>query len=103
MNDITLREYFAAHAPPEPQEWFIPKDPGPFPQLRPGATYCLPCRDETGACDGSADCEEIRAYRVVRDKWIAGKDKARCVEWPWAWADAMIKEMRTGYCNLDGS
>ena len=61
---MTLRDYFMAHAPAEPQPWFIPEMP-PEPDL--GKFF-----DEHSA-------------------WVAEQYKQRYVQWPAAWADEMLK------------
>lgn len=57
-ENMSLREYFAAHAPVEPQGWFVP------------------------ITDVAAD-----APGAVR---LEAFHTARLVQWPWAWADAVL-------------
>ena len=61
---MTLRDYFMAHAPAEPQPWFIPEMP---PEPDPGMFF-----DEHSA-------------------WVAEQYKQRYVQWPAAWAGEMLK------------
>lgn len=80
---MTLRDYFAAHAPKKPQSWFRPVFP---PQ--PDRTYDHD-HPNLPACQ-YYDC----AYTNYdeRQKWRAGFDEANQIQWPYAWADAMLKE-----------
>lgn len=85
---MSLRDYFAAHAPAEPQPWFLPKMPH-----RPESSYIgedgtiYPSwRDAERACgdlwsNGSAD---------EQDAWDREQAKQRFIQWPYAWADAML-------------
>lgn len=57
-----LRDYFAAHAPSEPQRWFAPVMSAPRPV-------------------GDLAKEHV---------WDLEYEKQCCVQWPWAWADATI-------------
>lgn len=66
---MTLRDYFMAHAPAEPQPWFIPEMP---PEPDPGMFF-----DEHGA-------------------WVAEQYKQRYVQWPAVWADEMLKARDRG-------
>ena len=88
-KDMTLREYFAAHAPSQPEFWFVPNIPRvervelPLPH---GSTAVV------------NHCDKCREYFKERDKLDHEYDKkqseyemARFVLWRWAYADAMIK------------
>jgi hypothetical protein len=61
--NMTLRDYLIAHAPDEPQAWFVvsgnPTAPEPID-------------------------------RDARSAWSLECYKRRCVQWPGAWADAQI-------------
>ncbi|PKL40915.1 MAG: hypothetical protein CVV44_04150 [Spirochaetae bacterium HGW-Spirochaetae-1] len=72
-DGMSLRDYFIAHAPAEPQPWFTPimdiKRPQPhFDSSRSG--NCL--------------------NRMALDSWDNEYDKQRHLQWPVAWADAML-------------
>lgn len=69
---MSLRDYFAAHAPVEPQAWFTPGMDTPEP-TRP-----------VGYADFAAFNGELSA-------WFNEQSKRRCTQWPYAWADAMLK------------
>lgn len=58
---ISLRDYFAAHAPITPQSWFESSEQSQTP------------------------IETSGVRTVIYDK------KKIAIEWPWAWADAMIE------------
>lgn len=100
---LTLRDYFIAHAPVEPQEWFRPAMP-PMPQLPPQPSDLT--EEEKLEMSGVHDWldEEgleqprVRAFLVATKKanealrqWRQDYDKQRCIQWPAAWADEMIK------------
>ena len=72
---MSLRDYFIAHAPAKPQEWFWPDIP-PRPQA---------ILDESGRCVNS---EELKNYDLFE------RDKQRLVRWPAAWADEMLKSRK---------
>jgi hypothetical protein len=64
---MTLREYFMAHAPAEPQKWFEPKM-----TTNREPPFDLACNFQ----------EEI--------PWDREYQKQRCLQWPAAWADEQI-------------
>jgi len=73
-KDISLRDYFIAHAPAEPQPWFEPvmetKRPEPiFPDNR--------------------KYDAINTDEIVA--WDRERQKQRYIQWPAAWADEQIK------------
>lgn len=70
MENITPRDLFAAHAPAHIPDWFAPVFDEPSPEVPFGF-------------DGSKD----REYHA----WLLRRDKARMAQWPWAWADLMMK------------
>jgi len=105
-SDISIRIYFMAHAPVEPQDWFSPTMPSPMPSLLyPANIKDFRLRQEilSGGEKG------IYAHRLSEDAmyWIAERDKAqkaaeewtveyrkqRLIQWPMAWATAMVNEM----------
>lgn len=109
MENITLRDYFIAHAPAEPQPWFEPKLPEQATPL-PLFTKMYPDYTE----------DELQAYRDFDSDWMVYNDvkeervrnylfqkeherkrsieyskmaeRERYIQWPSAWADAMLKE-----------
>lgn len=92
MNDTTLRDYLAAHAPVVPQEWFKPRM-APPPEYNTNWKICPECQEgfyrdcrEPATCDG----KELKAYRDKRDVWKEDRKKATLTQWPWAWADAIL-------------
>jgi hypothetical protein len=68
---ITLRQYYIAHAPKEPQMWFKPKMPiaRPEPIMEAGSPL---------------NFKELFA-------WDDEYTKQLHIQWPAAWADAMIE------------
>ena len=71
---ITVRQWFMAHAPAEPQPWFEPKMPP-----RPSPPESQRDRNRAG---------------IALQEWGAEKRKQRLVQWPAAWADEQLKAMK---------
>lgn len=106
-TEITLRDYFIAHAPAEPQPWFKPvmplrplrpnflKDLTPEQRLRWGQLdYASDDLDEELADDPVlADFvkRDQQAIRAQHDHDIE-RAKQRYVQWPGAWASAMLAQ-----------
>lgn len=76
---MSLRAYFAAHAPDEPQGWFEPvmttKRPNPE---RP---------------DGDHDYERDAINTPEIIAWDAEYHRQRYIQWPLAWADEQIAQL----------
>jgi len=100
---MTLREYLIAHAPAEPQPWFRPVVP-PKPTMVPYPThFTAEERHEYRSWnDGMLEvkdmvCPRIREYAQASKKqrervaaWSEEFEKQRYLQWPAAWADAML-------------
>lgn len=87
-SGMSLRDYFAAHAPAEPQGWFEPVMDGPRPMV-----YRLPRHMGGGLTDdpfGESFLDE--GQQRLADLWDAEQARERRIQWPYAWADAMLKE-----------
>ena len=102
---MTLRDYFAAHAPAEPQHWFKPSMPP-----EPVADFVYPAgmtEAERAEWNGygdyldSGDLKEPRirdyyakreAFNKAHSAWDAERRIQRCIQWPYAWADAQLAE-----------
>lgn len=95
-----LRDYFIAHAPAEPQPWFEPVMP-PRPELP--AFHELSADDQRDWNNELYDyapeeCSAaLRAYGEKRKaaekagrQWDKEHAKQRYIQWPAAWADAML-------------
>ena len=87
---VSLRDYFAAHAPEEPQPWFSPvmSSARPMPTYdhdHPNGPYCRMTKCD---CGGITNLAEMRA-------WDMARDRERLVQWPYAWADAMLEARAT--------
>ncbi len=104
-NGMTLRDYFAAHAPAEPQRWFVPlmeTERPKFPQAIPNPTEAE--AEEFNGYGEWLDLEDLKEPRAIeyvkrRDEyertskaWDFAFAKALLLQWPYAWADAMLKE-----------
>jgi hypothetical protein len=99
---VTLRDYFIAHAPAEPQPWFQPV----MPQQRPVPPNRFEIQDEATkedvcvawACDSDpttdAGIEWTRLYNQAveaANAWDAEKKKQRYLQWPSAWANEQLR------------
>jgi hypothetical protein len=75
QTGMSLRDYFIAHAPAEPQSWFRPvmETSRPVPVRVPGKDVL----NETAIA-----------------AWDREESKQRYLQWPTAWADAMIAARR---------
>lgn len=100
QEGLTKREWFAAHAPAEPQPWFTPVMP-PRPAI-PQLDELSP-RDRRAfdaevpdlwpdECSPSlrAFCERLMQAREAERAWLDAMKRQRYVQWPWAWADAVL-------------
>lgn len=109
---VTVLDYFAALAPAEPQPWFAP-DVGAEPaepqlpaglhpdtelavsmwrkdscfDLLPDYKHRLAVRDIEAV---AAYVDAISAYWIARDNWRKARERARFVQWPYAWANAVL-------------
>ena len=85
-----LRDYFAAHAPKHPEDWFEYDHPSQRPAQPDGAAWCAGCRDASD-CDGSNACLLMQEYDAALESWRSNLKRAQSIAWRWAWADAMIE------------
>jgi hypothetical protein len=78
IGGMSLRDYFAAHAPFNPHDWFKPK----MQTQRPTPIY-----EEHSGREFTKNLNELYDYdvEVSRQKYI---------QWPYAWADAMIVQRK---------
>lgn len=112
---MSLRDYFIAHAPPEPWRFFEPTMPpkprepdrtpigneGEAPtddQLRNLRDWVRdPCWDpETEYPAFSMWVTWWRAYWKARDTWQEVRDHQHYMQWPCFWADVMIAQRKKG-------
>lgn len=82
---MTLRDYFAAHAPTEPLGWFEPRMP---PQPEPAYDHDHPGDRCYSMIDGSQLCAPVNA--AERRAWRDEYNRQYSVQWPYAWADAQL-------------
>lgn len=70
---LSVRDYFIAHAPAEPQPWFRPAMPRPCPEriLKEGCDYPINGKE--------------------RHEWHVEFERQRWIQWPAAWADEQLK------------
>ena len=76
----------AAHAPREPQEWFEPEGLPPMPEWPSGIgdPYSIPYLP----ADKTALREKAASERAA---WTRDYLKAKSIQWPWAWARAVLE------------
>lgn len=100
---LSIRDWFIAHAPAEPQPWFQPAMP---PEPR-GVPFLMDMtKEEREEYEGWGDyygtedlkCPRVRAYAEASDEytkqhraWNQEYEKQRYVQWPAAWADEMLR------------
>lgn len=89
---LSIRDYFIAHAPTEPQPWFVPTmlSPKPLPKwVSDDGEWIFP-----HASAASAKCGDDfhDANRQAQLEWDAEHERQRLLQWPCAWADAMLAE-----------
>ncbi len=106
FTGMSLRDYFIAHAPAEPQLWFAPAMP---PKPRLPDKYAMLNDDDRRAFENDVDPDEdptasdsyrsfCHAYVAARhaiDAWQNDLVKQRFIQWPVAWADEMLKARNT--------
>ena len=97
---MTLRDYFAARAPAEPQLWFQPTMPGPRPDY---PDFRALSKDDQDFWRHGGGIHEIAspamvAYAAARNEteklqraFDVEREKQRLIQWPYAWADEQIK------------
>jgi hypothetical protein len=104
-NGMTLRDYFAAHAPSKAPSWFVPKgtvrphwsEPGPAlphgrSERQPNGTSAM--RNCCTACDEYFKASA--AFEAEKNRREAVYQIALYTQWPWAYADAMLGERAKG-------
>lgn len=109
FNGATLRDYFAAHAPAEPQDWFRPVMSAQ-PEKPAYLTNTTPAEREELSGLGDWICSEeckqprVKAYAVAKEeydaamrKWLMDERFQRQVQWPYAWADAMLRARKVSH------
>jgi hypothetical protein len=84
IEGMTLRDYFAAHAPNEPEDWFMPfvKTDRPT-EIRIVWTDGDNQTERTGNF-GCKNWEELAAWDMEYQRQLF-------LQWRWAYADAMLK------------
>ena len=89
---MTLREYYIAHAPVEPQPWFTPKmTPRPVASVWVSDDGLRKYLNPRAAYEAEDDCFSlINVDEIAR--WDLDFKKQKYVQWPAAWADEMIQQ-----------
>lgn len=101
---MSLRDYFIAHAPTEPQQWFSPTMPE-VPRAPEALKDLTDSEREDSAAvnDWSLDMADVRsprlrdylqqreAHKEALQRFNRESARERYLQWPAAWADAMLK------------
>jgi hypothetical protein len=98
------REHFAGLAPHEPQPWFKPVMPvtrPKYPQwssieneaVREDVRAAIDCYTDPTTAEGAAFIEHQNEMFAAGTAWDAEYEKQRYVQWPAAWADAVITDL----------
>lgn len=100
----SLRHYFMAHAPAEPQHWFDPvMPPCPADAFKPEDLTLEEQMEINGHRNETLDLEDMKEPRAIayikgsseaydaQQVWKRERDKQRWVQWPAAWADEQMK------------
>jgi hypothetical protein len=107
---LSIRDYFIAHAPAEPQPWFRPVVSGrPMALAEPEEpeNWSAVEQDEVDRwADNEIDAKDIKSERarafalaydvynsasIEVEDWQREHAKQRYIQWPAAWADEMLK------------
>lgn len=100
---MSLRDYYIAHAPAEPQPWFQPVMPHPRPAYPAQPKFTSEQRDEITAHREygkpieklsepvAAWVRAVEHFRALSRDWDTAREKQWYVQWPAAWADEMLK------------
>lgn len=101
VRGMTLRDYFIAHAPAEPQSWFEPVMP---PRPKFPDFDALPKEDQRDWNNERYDYEPEKCSTALQEygkkhaaamkegyEWDKERDKQRCIQWPGAWADEQLR------------
>ncbi|MFK3647940.1 hypothetical protein ACI2IY_05810 [Lysobacter enzymogenes] len=100
--------YLIAHAPAEPQDWFVvAPSPQPVMPLRP-TTWTEFQRDQYAEYDeGEYEFDELdpvvaeyvlarKAAQAAREAWALDCKRQRAIQWPRAWAEAVLSTLAQG-------
>lgn len=87
-------EYFAAHAPWPPHEWFVAEYERIKPPKPPKTVMCDACRGDFGNCQTPEICKRWRDYQsetaLINDLNEDAAARAASAQWPWAYAKAVL-------------
>lgn len=105
QDGMTLHDYFMAHAPVIPHDWFLPEMLRDCPIVPSINAVSNPAwRADLKLQAEWAEGEQSQAARQWFDRqeqateeqaaWQAEFRKQRSVQWPAAWADAMLEQRK---------
>lgn len=80
---MSLRDYFAAHAPAQPWPWFQPSMPP-----KPDETWSD--FHTSGQCGDFCEC--LPENYQARHAWNEERNRQQVIQWPYGYADAMLAE-----------
>jgi hypothetical protein len=104
LTGLTTREYFAAHAPADPQLWFKPTMPMPRPKfphwssiqdekVREDVRVAMDCGTDPETPEGTAFIEHQGEVGAAIDAWDSECERQRYIQWPATWADIQLAEL----------
>lgn len=85
---MSLRAYFAAHAPAAVPEWFEALPPTPRPAVPNVPDFPLTAAGQKQAA--KFEQEVATPYRAACLAWDEAHSRQRAAQWPWAWADLVL-------------
>lgn len=89
-NGMSLRDYFAAHAPRKIPDWFEPKLT-PLPERDPCWEWCEGCKSDSD-CEGGKHCKELIEFNQHTARIRKLQQVERYSKWRWHYADLMLAE-----------
>lgn len=86
---MTMRDYFMANAPAVPQPWFEPVMANTCPSDKWQGDDGKPYESARRAENECGDCYS-NVNETAQKAWEAERQKQRYIQWPAAWADAIL-------------
>lgn len=93
QQGMSLRDYFAAHAPVDPQWWFQPYMPECPPhdwQSNDRTVKFVSAQEAEKALGEFGEFSDVNEEAI--SAWDNEQTKQRMLQWPYAWADEQLKQ-----------
>ena len=99
--DMLLRDYFIAHAPATPPEWFAPVMPTACPealspkqiedkQVRHDVNFSIASHTQPETEEGRRFLVDMKAAEARIKAWTIERSRQQSLQWPVYWADQML-------------